>query len=925
MKIKHIYSTVLLALLAAACTNDDFNDASNNAILEGEKIDATNFALVETPNDEAQTRVDYLPGYFAGSDIMKFITPTWKSGDDIGFSHIYPTDQRIVTNYKFTTTADGVSTGAKFTTDNSTIFAGDYFVYYPFNVAYADYEGIPFELPNIQAQDASEDATVNRSMDLAPNGVLNEELANKFRKAGAHLVKFSISNRVTAEAHINQTNFSFNQYTSQICYLIYPKNQTNTIAIKRVELVSDNAENLQVPTAVRFNSAGAGVAAPVAKITEYATNAVLLFDNVQSNGNGGLEVEANVTKDNAVMGYLSMIPATYTKGTYKFVVYYTENNILKRVQIRKNADLVLTSNKVQPITLEIDANGAEEVTSGYDIYTETEFASAVVKSNAVTSGASEFNLACDITLKNSYELNSKTPVTFKGDKKINIESGKELKFNSEAEININNTINGEGTVKVSQGKVAIDAINSDKLTLINAGELAIKNAEVAGNVKAVTNTGDLTLKNATVAADVAVETNPKATVDFDKVNVKGTLTFDSDVTAESNLKDVTVNGNVTNEAATLIVKGNNVLAYESTVPTIATLTNNATINLVEAATATIGNLANNENINLGREETKSAVVMTVMGTTTLATSGSLIYVDEQATLATNGALTGLKGNGDTASSSMILEGTLETAGDVTLSGSLAFCGKIVNKAGGHWKNLQNGRVVSKFTHSHATKPTFINEAGAKVTVSNVNDVNSTAAMNAMPKDLYDASSEGTLLWQGIDSAKDLNDIYNGDCWATDLSADLVMPANSTSAAVTNKETFTNGLDWSEKNIILNVKNPTFDGDKYQIVLGTGTELKAANLDIVCTSGASKGYTFEVTGGLVNVENKLNISGNTYTEANPFILNLVNGAECVDLEVNNVRNTTFYINNGTKIQYTGNYIQAGCVAKTHYPNGTPQKK
>ena len=924
MKIKHIYSTVLLALLAAACTNDDFNDASNNAILEGEKIDATNFALVETPTDEAQTRIDYLPGYFAGGSIMQFITPKWEKGDSIGFSHIYE-DQQIVTNYKFTTEDEGVSTGAEFRTDNSTIFRGDYFVYYPFNDAYADYEGIPFKLPNIQTQDASEDATVNRSMDLAPNGVLNEELANKFRKAGAHLVKFSISNRVTAEAHINQTNFSFNQYTSQICYLIYPKNQTNTIAIKRVELVSDNAENLQVPTAVRFNSAGAGVAAPVAKITEYATNAVLLFDNVQSDGNGGLEVDADVTEGSAVMGYISMIPATYAKGTYKFVVYYTENNILKRVQIRKNQDLVLTSNKVQPITLGIDANGAEEVTSGYDIYTETEFASAVAKSNNVTSGSSEFNLACDITLKNSYKLNSKTPVTFKGDKKIYIASGKELTFDSEAEININNTINGEGSVNVSQGKVDIDAINSDKLTLINAGVLAVENAEVPGNVKAVTNTGDLTLKNATVAENVAVKKNSKATVDFDKVNVKGNLTFTSDVTAESNLKDVTVNGNVTNEAATLIVKGNNVLAYESTVPTIATLTNNATINLVEAATATIGNLTNNENINLGREETKSAVVMTVMGTTTLATSGSLIYVDEQATLATNGALTGLKGNGDTASSSMILEGTLETADDVTLSGSLAFCGKIVNKAGGHWKNLQNRRVVSKFTHSHATKPTFINEAGAKVTVSNVNDVNSTAAMNAMPKELYDASSEGTLLWQGIDSADDLNDIYNGDCWATDLSADLVMPANSTSAAVTNKETFTNGLDWSEKNIILNVKNPTYDGDKYQIVLGTGTELKAANLDIVCTSGASKGYTFEVTGGLVNVENKLNISGNTYTEANPFILNLVNGAECVDLEVNNVKNTTFYINNGTKIQYTGNYTQAGYVAKTHYPNGTPQRK
>lgn len=919
MKIKHIYSTVLLALLAAACTNDDFNDASNNAILEGEKIDATNFALVETPTDEAQTRVDYLPGYFAGSDIMKFITPTWESGDAIGFSHIYPTDQRIVTNYKFTTTADGVSTGATFTTDNSTIFAGDYFVYYPFNEAYADYEGIPFELPNIQTQDASEDATVDKSMDP----VTNSGLQVKFRNAGAHLVKFSISNRVTADAQINQTNFSFNQYTSQICYLIYPKNQTKKIAIKRVELVSDNAENLQVPTAVRFKSAGAGVAAPVAKITEYATNAVLLFDNVLSDGNGGLEVDADVTEGSAVMGYLSMIPATYTKGTYKFVVYYTENNILKRVQIRKNQDLVLTSNKVQPITLEIDANGAEEVTSGYDIYTETEFASAVAKSNNVTSGSSEFNLACDITLKNSYELKSKTPVTFKGDKKIYIASGKELTFDSEAKININNTINGEGSVKVSQGKVAIDAINSDKLALTNAGTLTVENAEVPGNIKTVTNSGSLTLKNATIAENASVD-NATATVDFDKVNVKGTLTFASGVTAESNLKDVTVNGNVTNEAATLIVKGNNVLAYESTVPTIATLTNNATINLVEAATATIGNLTNNANINLGREKTKSAVVMTVMGTTTLATSGSLIYVDEQATLATNGALTGLKGNGDTASSSMILEGTLETAGDVTLSGSLAFCGKIVNKAGGHWKSLRKGLVVSKFTHSHATKPTFINEAGAKVTVSGVDNVNSTDAMNAMPKELYDVSSEGTLLWQGIDSADDLNDIYNGDCWATDLSADLVMPTAGSSAA-TKKETFTSGLDWSEKNIILNVKTPTYDGDKYQIVLGTGTELKAASLNIIGTSGKDMKYTFEVTGGKVNVENGLYIMGYSYSDIYPFTLNLKAGAECANLEVNNVRNTTFYINNGTNIKYTSNFTQTGYVAKTHYPNGTPQKK
>ena len=85
------------------------------------------------------------------------------------------------------------------------------------------------------------------------------------------------------------------------------------------------------------------------------------------------------------------------------------------------------------------------------------------------------------------------------------------------------------------------------------------------------------------------------------------------------------------------------------------------------------------------------------------------------------------------------------------------------------------------------------------------------------------------------------------------------------------------------------------------------------------------YTFEVTGGKVNVENGLYIMGYSYSDTYPFTLDLKVGAECANLEVNNVKNTMFYINNGTNIKYTGNFTQTGNVAKTHYPNGTPQKK
>ena len=92
MKVKHIYSAALLSLLAVSCTNDDFTSMGNGA-LEGKKMDATNFMLVDASgNDEAQTRVDYIPGYFGGGKQIQFITPTWKMGDEIGFSHIYPSD-----------------------------------------------------------------------------------------------------------------------------------------------------------------------------------------------------------------------------------------------------------------------------------------------------------------------------------------------------------------------------------------------------------------------------------------------------------------------------------------------------------------------------------------------------------------------------------------------------------------------------------------------------------------------------------------------------------------------------------------------------------------------------------------------------------------------------------------------------------------
>ena len=925
MKAKHIYSAVLVALMATACTNDDFT-ANVGTNLQGKKMDASNFTLVGTGSDEnAQTRVEQVPAYYANGG-WRANRPTWESGDMIGFSHIY-SDNQIITNYKFKI-VDGIgeSTAATFETDNSTIFEGGYFVYYPFNENYADYKGIPFSLDAVQEQDASKEAIVTASMD--PNK--DEATKNKFLAAGNHLKKFSISNRVEAEPQVNQTEFSLNQYTSQLIFRIYPKNATQDINIKRVELVSATGESLQIPVGVRFKTLDGQTPVVDSKQTEYAEKAVLLFKNVneKDGGAGGLLVSKDTKYENGVLGYMSMLPATYAADTYKFVVYFTEENTLKKKEITKEGvGLVLESNKPQPVSLEIDVNGAVEVTTDYEIYTETEFVSALTKSNAVSSGSSTFTIMKDITLNDSYSFSSAVPVTFNGGKKITVASGKTLTFDAKGKVVINNTIAGKGSVDVKSGEVEVDGIDGAEMTLTNAGTLTVANASGDGNLLNVTNSGNLTLKKATVATDFKVQGKADAKVDLEDVNVGGTMDFAEAVTAESNLNNVNVKGNVTNNAATLNVKGANIFAYDEATATNSDLTNYATINFVEGATATVGNLINGKSdskgrINMGVDG--SATTVTFNGATNLA--NGLVYVESKATMITNGKLSGLKGDGtvDAAKSSMVLEGNLTTNGSVSNS-KFTFCGKITNN--GTW-SLSSAKALAKFSHAHSSKASFTNNAGGVVTVSGVTDANAKTAMNAMPKDLYNTRSKGTLIWKGISSMANVDAIYNmgEDCWATQLSADLTI-ANANSGT---EETLSEGVDWSDKDIVLNVLNATGNNAarSYRITLGDEAQIKAKNLTIHAELNkieASQAMNVEggVEGAALLVENTLTLSSKT--ASNRFTLNIENGATCKDLFVNNILNgSTFEIKNGTAITWTNDFKQEGYTENTVYPNGTPQR-
>lgn len=972
MKTKHIFSFVLAASMMAACSNEEIVDSSNE--LKGKMIDATNLELVGTYNaGNPEGRASYLPQYvyMDGTEfVVGVVKPVWENGDVIGFSHIYPTDQKLVTNYRFDiANGVGTSTGAIFTTENSTIFAGDYFVYYPFNEDYHDYEGVPFALDAVQTQNATSGAVVNVGTITTPVDATEEAI---LRAAGAHLTKyrFSIGNRIEVEPAVNQAEFALNQYTSTLAFLIWPKNQTNTIHIQRIEMVSANGTALEIPVEVRFN-AEAGKDEPVATVVEDGTEskAVLLFENV---ADGGLKILANGTKQTATLGYMSMIPNTYAKDSYKFVVYYQENSIMKKREVASYKDLVLESNSTTFYNIELDANGATEVVDN-EIWTETEFASAVTKSNAVTNGEVKYTIMQPITLTESYELESAVPVKFEGEQTVTLAEGKNITFNSAANIVFDNIISSNATTQsnanVYQGNVEIKGVASDKLVLAvrNDAEVSVLNEAAEGDLKYVVNKGKLTLANVVIAervdntpdavTDVAVLeladatiggdltsnsagsvtledvtittgnwtntkgdmsaknvtigggwTNTKGDLTAENVTVKGQYTSASGAQTEAaEMKDVNVYGAFVQQGGNLNLTGTNVLAY-TTEPSPAIsnfFSYNNKVNVVNSTT-TIGNLGQSD-LYLA-EGSADAVTFTVKGISNL--TNSFVLVDAKATYNAEGKVFGLKGDGTPANSTMVLEGKLTTDADVTLDGNFDICGTIENKANGLW-TIDNTNGVRKFNHSHTTAPKFTN--AGKVIVEGIEttaEVTSIANVQ-MAKDLYKGT--GILVWKGMKNLTDVDAIYalGADCYATDLHAEL----NASSA-----ETLSSSLNWSEKNIILDAK-AAYTGN-----FATDKKLSAKNLTVNVDN-----HNFKLTGHstladyyVVNVTETLSLNklaaGSQATEID------LTSSICKDIEVNNAAAAqTHEIKNGINMWYTGSYNTTGNVAQTAYPNNIPQLK
>lgn len=961
----------MAAAVLAGCSNDELTSESFNGQA---KIDATNFSLVNIKGG-VNSRIITVPGYDedGAESGTSWVIPAqeWEEGDQIGFSHIYRVNQEITTNYNFKIkeAADIDAEGnAVFKTDNSTIFAGDYFVYAPFNEKYADYNGVPVEIPAYQSQDVTSPIKASDVLDVNDPTSLS-----KFQTAVDHLTKFSISNRITADAQVNQQEFTLNEFTTTLYLKLYPVNQTKDIKVHRIEITCD--ENFA--TSGRF-LAEAGKNAPVFHASEVKEDKVILaFKKL-------LEIDEATLEADAHMGYISLLPGTYSN--LKFKIFYTETENLKIVEVEKNISMNFESNTAYRINLPIDANGAVEATS-YDIYTEAEFKEAVTKSNAMNAGTSSeavFNLMKDITLTDSYTFGAKVPVTFNGGKTLTLSENNGLVFDAEEKIDLNCIVSSLGEadnkIQVMKGEVEIDGVAHKKIVLKNNGKTTIlNNADLneddnfVGALKSVENTNELTLANVAIrnglangktGAEVAILDLSNATIGEDlnaNSAITGSVTLNNvdiernwiNTQGNTTATDVTVGGywtntagnvtvttatiaeDLTHTAGTLTAEGVTVEgAYFADATAGATSMKDVTVKGAFTQTTGCGELSLSGNNNLGWKTvsgtatstgfTTSSKVNVTDGTTTLGAATIGVEMNVAGTVeakfttdlnaivkvATTGKYIAQGALNNLQNSTMELEGTLETADAVVLADDFSYCGTINNKATGKWL-LISGRAVSQHNHAHGSTAVFNNEG--EVVVEGVNETASLDIQN-MPKNLYNKVSNGRLVWKGMTTVAKIAEFVALDaeqCWATDFNAVVSGAADVLTTAA--------AWDWSAFNIIIDATTPA-----HTTTITSGKPLTVKNLTINLVSGnmefAYTKTTAEPTG--LKVAEKMVITNVGTATPDLEYTNCTTLVKDLEVKADEAKAMKVY-KAAAELKYTDTFTQIN-TPNINFVNGSPEK-
>lgn len=157
MKTKHIFSAFMLATLAAACTNEEFEAVNSNVNAEG-RIELGQITL--SLDDEANTRYAVGPNF---NDL------TAEIGDELGACLIdipngSSSEKEPKSNYKLT---DYISTNYSFKFDGSAwvseakMVEGNYMFYAPYNAEHATRKPITAKLNPVQQLALNADGTID--------------------------------------------------------------------------------------------------------------------------------------------------------------------------------------------------------------------------------------------------------------------------------------------------------------------------------------------------------------------------------------------------------------------------------------------------------------------------------------------------------------------------------------------------------------------------------------------------------------------------------------------------------------------------------------------------------------------------------------------------------------------------------------------
>lgn len=590
-----------LPLAFAACTNDEFESNSMSQVQNGELVTLPdNYLLAGMMGGDAATRSIYNETAFAwlpfDGVIPDEIGLCWRGGE-------YTSNGSVVyTNYKFTHYGwlgkDEVKpdldcngkllNGQEFTnlgsnqsdllagnwavvdaskypdlkvdaknglfhTDNSTIFKGDYIVYYPYNDKFAEVGNIPATAP----------ANIKRDINGLTDKNYTKELAKEVFVAGT-------MNGVDG----GQQNgvFSTNFVSGGIVVKI--KNTgTGDLNIHKVILLADNGFATEVKLDAAKIAAGAkGAALYAEEPSEFANTLVAEFyDSSKSYAQADLKIKPSETQ-RVAFAVLPTTTSTALKNAKVILVnakgdsYMVESNLQKLVSLSEGWNVI-----------EVNAKFADFKEAAYAYDTES-LIKELVKHNTATGKRQTINVLNKITLDPQYKFT--LPYGSSADSEGTLQS--KFKKPSDRSIYIGEdlTLSGKGSIVVPANlQLVFKSVGTED-----------KPVTVKFDIPVITeNKGCCGDYNGTIVFRTASEKYGK--YEFSKIQNEGTIYLGSDLNGAVN---ITVDELVNNGGLVNAYGVNKANAEKSSQVTINKLTNT----YVERDTETDAEKVNNGRVNI---------------------------------------------------------------------------------------------------------------------------------------------------------------------------------------------------------------------------------------------------------------------------------------------------------------------------------------